>query len=90
MKFNKKKFQVVRNGTDEELKNNTTHFVGDYDEVIQKFSSVRDLGVQLTDDGTFNEHTENRMARQKSGWLLTAVQLYISMFPNNNIFSSVG
>ena len=72
MEFNKKKFQVVRYGLDEELKNNTTYFAGNYDEVIERFSSVRDLGIQLTDDGTFDEHTANvcKKARQKSGWLL--------------------
>ena len=72
MEFNKKKFQVVRYGTNEELKNNTTYFAGDYDEVIERFFSVRDLGIQLTNDGTFHEHIENvcRKVRQKSGWLL--------------------
>jgi hypothetical protein len=72
MEFNKKKFQVVRYGTNEELKNNTTYFAGDYDEVIERFSSVRDLGIQLTNDETFNEHIENVCMKvsQKSGWLL--------------------
>ena len=72
MEFNKTKFQVVRYGPNEELKNNTTYFAGNYDEVIEIFSSVRDLGIQLADDGTFDEHTENvcKKARQKSGWLL--------------------
>ena len=39
--------------------------------VIEQVSSVRDLGVTLTDDAKFDEHIENicKKARQKSGWL---------------------
>ena len=66
MEFNKTKFQVMRYGPDEELKNNTPYFSGNYEEVIEQYSSLRDLGVKLQDDGTFAEHIENvcRKARQ--------------------------
>ena len=72
MEFNKKKFQVIRYGQNEELKNNTTYFAGNYDEVIDRYVSLRDLGIQLSDDGTFEEHIENicKKARQKCGWLM--------------------
>ena len=71
MNFNGKKFQVVRYGPNEELKNNTEYFSGVYDEIIERFNSVRDLGVQLSDDASFNEQIEKvvKKARQKSGWV---------------------
>ena len=40
MEFNKNKFQVVRYGLNEELKENTIYFAGNYDEVIVRFDSV--------------------------------------------------
>jgi hypothetical protein len=72
MEFNKKKFQVIRYGENEDLKNETSYFAGNYDEVIERFNSLRDLGVQLSDDGKFDEHIENtcNKSRKKCGWLL--------------------
>ena len=71
MKFNGKKFQVVRYGQNEELKNNTEYFSGAYEEIIERFETIRDLGVQLSDDASFNEQIEKvcKKARQKSGWI---------------------
>ena len=71
MQFNGKKFQVVRYGQNEELKNNTEYFSGSYEEIIDRFESIRDLGVQLSEDASFNEHIEKvcKKARQKSGWI---------------------
>ena len=71
MEFNKKKFQVLRYGEDEDLKNETSYFTGNYDEVIERFESLRDLGVELSDDGAFDAHIEKvcKKARQKSGWI---------------------
>ena len=65
------KFQVVRYGPNEELKNNTEYFSGSYDEIIERFDSVRDLGGQLSDDASFNAQIEKvvKKARQKSGWV---------------------
>ena len=41
------------------------------EEIIERKESLRDLGVQLTDDGGFGEQIEKvcKKARQKSGWL---------------------
>ena len=40
--------------------------------VIEQFSSLRDLGVILSDDGNFSEHVDHvcKKVRQKIGWLL--------------------
>ena len=40
MQFNGKKFQVVRYGQNEELKNNTEYFSGSYEEIIDRFESI--------------------------------------------------
>ena len=71
MDFNKGKFVVMRYGQNEDLKNETEYFSGNYEEIIERKESVRDLGVQLTDDGAFEEHIEKvcKKVRQKSGWI---------------------
>ena len=71
MKFNGKKFQVVRYGQNEELKNSTEYFAGNFEEIIERFETIRDLGVQLSDDASFDEQIEKvvKKARQKSGWI---------------------
>ena len=42
------------------------------EDVIQQFSSLRDLGVIMSDNGTFNEHIEKvtKVVRQKTGWVM--------------------
>ena len=53
MEFNaKKKFQVIRYGRNTDLKENTEYFVGDYPEVIERFSSLRDLGIEVIEKAT--------------------------------------
>ena len=71
MEFNKKKFQVLRYGENEALKNETSYFSGNFEELIERFEKIRDLGVELSDDGAFDDHVEKvcKKARQKSGWL---------------------
>ena len=51
MEFNKGKFEVMRYGENQALKCETEYFSGDYEEIIERKESLRDLGVQLTDDG---------------------------------------
>ena len=71
MEFNGKKFQVIRYGTDIDLKESTDYFAGDFDEVIERFETMRDLGIQVSEDGTFMNHIENicKKVRQKCGWI---------------------
>ena len=71
MKFNGSKFQIPWYGPNKELKNNTMYFTGQMEEVITQFSSLRDLGVIMTDDAKFDSHIEKvvRKVRQKVGWL---------------------
>ena len=67
MDFNKGKFVVMRYGQNEALKNETEYFSGNFEEIIERKDSVRDLGVQLTDNGAFEEHIEKvcKKVRQK-------------------------
>ena len=71
MEFNKGKFVVLRYGKDLDIKESTTYFSGDTDEVIEEKDSTRDLGVIMQNDGGFSEHIEKicSKVRQKSGWM---------------------
>ena len=72
MKFNGAKFQLIRYGPNEDIKNNTLYFTNNYEHVIERFSSLRDLGVILSEDGRFEHHIEkvSKKVRQKVGWIL--------------------
>ena len=72
MKFNGAKFQVLRYGPDEDIKNNTEYFTGNMEDIIEQFSSLRDLGVIMSDSGNFQEHIEKvcTKVRQKIGWIM--------------------
>ena len=71
MEFNKGKFVVLRYGKNTEIKENTSYFSGDTDEIIEEKESTRDLGVIMQNDAGFEEHIEKvcKKVRQKSGWL---------------------
>ena len=47
MNFNGSKFQLLGYGTNEDIKNNTVYFTGHMEEVIEQFSSLRDLGGDI-------------------------------------------
>ena len=71
MEFNKGKFVVLRCGKNTEIKESTTYFSGDTEEIIEEKESTRDLGVIMQNDAGFDEHIEKvcKKVRQKSGWL---------------------
>ena len=71
MKFNGDKFQALQYGPNEDIKNNTIYFTAEMEDVIERFSSLRDLGVILSDDGKFEDHIDkvSRSVRQKIGWI---------------------
>ena len=72
MKFNGAKFQVLRYGPNENIKKNTLYFTNNYEHVIERFTSLRDLGVILSEDGRFDNHIDkvSKQVRQKVGWIL--------------------
>ena len=71
MKFNGSKFQVIRYGQNEDIKKNTMYFTANMEEVIDQFSTLRDLGVILSDDAKFDMHIQKVVSkvRQKIGWV---------------------
>ena len=58
MKFNGSKFQLLRYGNNEGIKNNTIYFTTNMEEVIDQFLSLRDLGVIMSDSARFDDHIE--------------------------------
>ena len=63
---------MLRYGPNNELKNNTIYFTEEMENVIEQFSSLRDLGIILSDDGKFSEHIDKvvKTVRQKSAWIM--------------------
>ena len=72
MKFNGGKFQVVRYGRNQVLKEETMYFTGGMESVIEEVENVRDLGVILTNDARFDAQVEQvcKKSTQKAGWIL--------------------
>lgn len=72
MKFNGTKFQVVKYGKNDDLKNENEYFTEDTDEIIERYETLRDLGVILSDTAKFDKQIESvaKKTRQKAGWVL--------------------
>jgi len=71
MKCNGKKFQILRYGKNQELKEETVYFTPEMKETIEAFNSLRDLGVILNDQANFSDHIKLVCkVRQKTGWVL--------------------
>ena len=70
MLFNSTKFECMRYGANEHIKN-TTSYLSDTSKVIERKTSVRDLGVTMTDDATFKLHITEavKSATEKCGWI---------------------
>jgi hypothetical protein len=71
MKFNSTKFEVLRYGKNEEMKFGTMYFSAD-DDLIEEKDVLRDLGVQMNNKATFDDHIIKvcQTVKQKSGWIL--------------------
>ena len=72
MKFNGEKFLVLRYGKNQELKENTSYFTENMNDVIMQVNKCRDLGIIMNDAGNFTDHIETvcTKVRQKIGWIL--------------------
>jgi hypothetical protein len=72
MKFSGDKFQLVRYGRNQEIKENTCYFNGDMEYIIAEVESCRDLGVTIENSAKFDLHIEQvcKKVRQKCGWVL--------------------
>ena len=76
MKFNGSKFEVLRYGRNQELKESTSYFTPNFDDIIEEKNNLRDLGIIMSDDATFSSHVESvcSKVRQKSGWIMRTFQ----------------
>jgi len=71
MKFNGDKFQLLRYGEDETLKQSTA-YTDCNGNAIEVKTSAKDLGIQMSSDASFAEHIMSvvQSASQMSGWVL--------------------
>ena len=71
MKFNSKKFELLRYGPNQEIKENTGYLTPEGETIEQK-DNLRDLGIQMSDNSTFSEHIAKvcKKVNQKCGWIL--------------------
>ena len=69
--FNHKKFEALRQGSDETLKASTSYTAPDGSIITEK-THLRDLGVTMSADGTFRQHINNicQSARNMCSWIL--------------------
>ena len=71
MLFNNNKFEVLRYGKNTEIRD-STFYLSANDDIIEEKESLRDLGVMINNQGTFNDHIDHicSKVKQKSGWIL--------------------
>ena len=72
MAFNANKFEVLRYGKNQMLKESSEYLTPDAEDIIVRKESLRDLGIQMSEDGKFTKHLEfvASKVRQKCGWVL--------------------
>ena len=59
MKFNGMKFEVLRYGRNQELKESTSYFTPNFEDIIEEKNNLRDLGITMSVDATFPSHLES-------------------------------
>ena len=72
VKFNTTKFEVLKHGKDQELKNDFEFFTPDYKDIVERKEVLRDLGIQSNDKATFHDHINKlcTSVNKKVGWVL--------------------
>ena len=70
MEFNNKNFQVLRFRANTNLKDETEYSTENYSEIIERFETLRDIGIQTSEDASFTEHIDKicKKVRQTCGW----------------------
>jgi hypothetical protein len=71
MKYNSKKFECIRYGPENELIT-STHYTSDDGSPIMEVNHLKDLGITMSNDGTFSSHIRNitESAKMQCGWIL--------------------
>ena len=72
IQFKRTKFQVLRYGTNETIKEETMYFTEDMKHTIEQVNVTKYLGVLVTYDAKYDENIDTmcKKVRQKSGWVL--------------------
>ena len=72
MRWNDLKFQILRIGRNEDIKENTTVFSPDYGEVVESKDTIKDLGIMVEKEFTYKDHLRKAVSKtkQKSAWVL--------------------
>ena len=75
MLYNNKKFEALRYGPDQVLKATTSYTAPD-GSIIPEKDHVRDLGIQMSSNGTFQHHIDTMClsARNMCAWILRTFQ----------------
>ena len=66
MQFKSKKFEILRYGKNQELKNSTFYLTPNQDEIIEEKECLRDLGILMSNDATFSSHVEVKIPPNQS------------------------
>ena len=76
MQFNEDKFEVLRYKTNKNIVQDTTSYHASDGSLIKESPSVRDLGVILSTDCTFQKHISETIQKMKnmSNWILRTFQ----------------
>ena len=71
MEFNDKKFEVLRYGTNNNIKENT-FYLSSNQEIIEEKEHLRDLGLEMSNSASFADHIDKvcSKVKQKTGWVL--------------------
>ena len=69
MTFNGSKFQLMRYGKNEELKQDTLYFTDEMENVIEQYESLKDLGVYMNDKADFSTNVTNVVKKAKKNWV---------------------
>ena len=71
MKLNPKKFELMTMGTNSHLKESTKYRAPDDSEIVRK-QSLKDLGVIMSEDASFDAHLESVVLKGKrmASWIL--------------------
>ena len=72
MRWNDLKFQILRIGKNEVLKDNTLIFSPNYQEIIERKEVIKDLGILVDHDLNYKAQFDAALAktRQKYSWVL--------------------
>ena len=71
MEFNGLKFQTLKYGRDDDIKESYEYVNSEYSAYIEDVYNTRDLGIIMSSDGQFTDHINKVVtkARQRGGWI---------------------